>query len=194
MICFKFFRPYRVAGSLALGMRDDPVYRYYFGDSNLGFVSMMSFFIDEVRYRQKHGSILLSPQCVALVGIPPRCEMPADAISVHTRLLIRALGRRVARHWESVGALADAAPTGESDYLSVICTKHSFRGCGHGSRMMATLKQRSHAIYLETGSARNVEWYVNLGFMVTSAQELPDGPMLWTMQWQPPARPGEPAD
>jgi GNAT superfamily N-acetyltransferase len=185
MIYSKFFSSAVVAVRLALGMKHDAVYAYYFGNSCFGYISLISFFWDEVLYRQSREGVIEAGSTIALIGRYPSGELPHNALSARTRGLIWMLGRSIRGRWDSVSSLGEAAPIGEFDYLSVICTARRRRGHGDGTRLLEKLQADQRSIYLETASFRNLDWYSRCGFTVTGVQDLPSGPKIWTMMWQP---------
>jgi GNAT superfamily N-acetyltransferase len=104
-------------------------------------------------------------------------------------ILTPGVGRRVGRVMRGLVQVEARHPTPPHWYLAVLGTEPSRQGEGLASalleRVLGDCDRDEVPAYLETGTERNVAFYVRHGFKVSEELRLPKGPPVWLM-WREP--------
>ena len=95
-----------------------------------------------------------------------------------------------ARKLRGLSVIAQAHPHHERHwYLATLGTRAAAQGRGSARRAVDPILARADAAglgcYLESSNVRNLSFYERLGFVVTGAIHVPDGPTL-TPMWRAP--------
>jgi GNAT superfamily N-acetyltransferase len=182
-----------ITRALARAFHDDPVVKWVFQDERIGPRYAERFF----RGRAK----LLLPQeeiytvdgaaAAAMWARPDEWRDPPLTAIRELAGLVPGIRWRAPRALRGLIAIESRHPKPPHWYLAVLGTDPDRQGEGIGTALMQPVLEECdlHEIpaYLETGTERNVAFYIRHGFEVTDEVQLPKGPRVWLM-WRDPSR------
>ena len=171
---------------------DDPVFRWLFPDDSKRPAQSRRYFQGRTRalLRQDEIYTVEGGVAAAMWARPGEWRDPLPDVARQFAALVPALGRRIPRSLKGLREIEERHPAVPHWYLSVLGTDPDHQGEGLGSAVMQPILGECDRLeipaYLETGTERNVAFYVRHGFKVTEEIRMPGGPPMWLM-WRDPA-------
>ncbi len=183
----------RLCHLLAGAFDDDPVLRWLYPERDRRALAAPKLFRGERTYGIRHGERPLTDENAdlgAALWCPPRRWrsglLYAAACSpafVHIRV------RRLPKLLAGLSQVESAHPSAPHWYLRTLATTPHARGQGVGTALMRPVlddcDRDTLGAYLESSKERNIVFYERLGFEVTRALDLLDGPTIYCMYRDP---------
>ena len=180
-----------LGAALARAFHEDPVFTWMFPGERARRRSSERYFAGRVRLLLPQEEVYTTPDAVAAAvwAEPGRWRDPPLAALKELAVVLPSMGRRTLRSLRGLADVERRHPARPHYYLSVLGTVPERQGQGLGSALLAPVLDRCDsegvAAYLETATARNVDFYARHGFRVSDELQLPSGPRMWLM-WRDP--------
>src|SRR5688572_22834060 len=159
-----------VAGALAQGFENDPIFGWCIPDPSRRAAILPSFFriVAQIVLPYER-TFLTSDTCGAAMWIPPGCPpVPEHSTGAFEGALAELLGPDAERTFALMQRLDEAHPRGEYHFLWFLGVTPRAQGRGIGSALLSTVLARldrdGEAAYLDATSERNRHLYERHGF------------------------------
>ena len=178
--------------AMVRAFHEDPVFRWLFPDDRKRPAQSRRYFTGRTRALMRQDEIYTVEGGVAAAmwARPGEWRDPLIDVARQFAALVPALGRRIPQSLRGLHVIEERHPEAPHWYLSVLGTDPSHQGEGLGSAVIAPILAECDRLeipaYLETGTERNVHFYVRHGFKVTDEVQMPGGPPMWLM-WRDPS-------
>lgn len=182
-----------VADLLARAFYDDPLHRFLFPGHRRMDV-LRSYFKASINDAMRHGKVLVAGGLQGTGGAAILLPAQAHPLSLPRLLRFTSTAVKAAFYYpsraativKSIGMIESVHKRYQHAYLSSIGVDASARGQRAGGKLLDAVFDYSEglrqAIFLETWTAANREWYERRGFAVVEEVTLPtSGPTGWAM-------------
>lgn len=187
-----------VADILARAFYDDPLHRFLFPGQRRMDV-LRSYFKASISDAMRHGKVLVAGGLQGTGGAAILLPAQAHPLSLPRLLKFTPTAVKAAFYYpsravkivKSIGMIEGVHKRYEHAYLSSIGVEANCRGQGVGGKLLDAVFDYSEglrqAIFLETWTAANRDWYQRHGFDVVEEVALPaPGPTGWAMLQKEP--------
>jgi N-acetylglutamate synthase-like GNAT family acetyltransferase len=180
-----------MAAMLGRAFHDDPIVDWVFRDEERRPRYTRRFFAGRARVLIGQREIYTADDCaaVAMWARPDEWRDPPLQALKELSVLVPGVGRRALQVMRGLIQVESRHPKPPHWYLAVLGTEPDRQGEGLGSallhRVLDDCDRDEVPAYLETGTERNVGFYVRHGFEVSEEMRLPKGPPIWLM-WREP--------
>jgi ribosomal protein S18 acetylase RimI-like enzyme len=180
-----------MAAMLARAFHEDPIVSWVFEDEQKRPKYTRRFFAGRARVLIGQREIYLADggAAAAMWARPDEWRDPPLRAMKELAILTPGVGLRAGRVIRGLVQVESKHPKPPHWYLAVLGTDPSRQGEGLASALLKTVlddcDRDEVPAYLETGTERNVAFYVRHGFTVTEEIRLPKGPPIWLM-WRDP--------
>jgi ribosomal protein S18 acetylase RimI-like enzyme len=180
-----------IARSMARAFHDDPIVAWVFEDeatrpkyANRFFTGRAKLLIGQRETYTVEGGL-----AAAMWARPDEWQDPPLVALRELAALVPAVGRRIPRTLRGLVQIEARHPKPPHWYLAVLGTDPDRQGEGIATALIQPVLDSCDRdevpAYLETGTQRNVDFYVRHGFKVIEELTLPKGPPMWLM-WREP--------
>ena len=176
---------------LARAFHEDPIVSWVFENEETRPKYTRRFFAGRARVLVGQREIYMADgtAAAAMWARPDEWRDPPLRALKELAILTPGVGRRAGRVIRGLVEVESKHPKPPHWYLAVLGTDPSRQGEGLASALLAKVlddcDRDEVPAYLETGTERNVGFYVRHGFKVSDEFRLPKGPPIWLM-WREP--------
>lgn len=180
-----------MADMLARAFHDDPIVNWVFQDEQVRAKYTRRFFAGRARVLIGQREIYTADgtAAAAMWARPDEWRDPPLRALKELAVLVPGVGRRVGSVMRGLIQVEARHPKPPHWYLAVLGTEPDRQGEGFATvllhKVLDDCDRDEVPAYLETGTERNVAFYVRHGFKVTEELHLPKGPPMWLM-WRDP--------
>ncbi len=181
-----------VANVLAAAFQDDPVFTWFFPDSDQRRASLPRLFARFYAVEMHFGEVVRAPdyEATSFWRAPGAAITPPSVFIRHMPALVGLFGLRLGRLMAVSKAIEEHMPKGQPFwYAHFVAVQPTQQRRGWGRAMMlggiARAARDKVPLYLETARMENVTFYQGLGFDVTGEWAVPDGPHFWSLTKSP---------
>lgn len=180
-----------IARTMARAFHEDPVVRWVFQDEASRPKYANRFFAGRAKLLigQRQVYTVEDGVAAAMWARPGEWQDPPLTALRELAALVPAVGRRIPRTLRGLIQIEARHPKPPHWYLAVLGTDPERQGEGIATALLEPVLRDCDRdevpAYLETGTERNVSFYVRHGFTVTEELRLPKGPPMWLM-WRAP--------
>ncbi|MEA2468209.1 MAG: hypothetical protein QOJ57_2335 [Thermoleophilaceae bacterium] len=180
-----------MAAMLSRAFHEDPIVAWVFEDEHRRPKYARRFFAGRARVLIGQREIYTADgvAAAAMWARPDEWRDPPLRALKELAILTPGVGMRAGRVIRGLVQVESKHPKPPHWYLAVLGTDPSRQGEGLASsllrRVLDECDRDEVPAYLETGTERNVAFYIRHGFMVTEELQLPKGPPIWLM-WRDP--------
>jgi GNAT superfamily N-acetyltransferase len=180
-----------MASMLSRAFHEDPIVSWVFEDEERRPKYTRRFFAGRARVLIGQREIYMADggAAAAMWARPDEWRDPPLRAMKELAILTPGVGRRVGRVMRGLVQVEARHPKPPHWYLAVLGTEPSRQGEGLASalleKVLGECDRDEVPAYLETGTERNVSFYVRHGFKVSEELRLPKGPPVWLM-WREP--------
>jgi ribosomal protein S18 acetylase RimI-like enzyme len=180
-----------MADMLSRAFHEDPIVNWVFRDRETRPKYTRRFFAGRARVLigQREIYTVEGTAAAAMWARPDEWRDPPLRAFKELSILLPGVGRRVVQVMRGLVQVETHHPKPPHWYLAVLGTEPDRQGEGIATALLHKVlddcDRDEVPAYLETGTERNVAFYVRHGFKVTEELHLPNGPPVWLM-WRDP--------